>query len=201
MFASIFGFIHKFFASLKPWVVVNPWEQCLRVRLGKNIRLLGAGIHYRLPFFDEFFVQPIRLRIIGIERQTLTCLDGRSVTLDGTVGFSITDLEALYRSLHQVDHTIRNIVKAAVSDSVCRQNAQDLQPGSLANTVHNVVRSKLSYAGLLIESYSVTMFVVSDNRGVRTIRLVGDWGTDRDNTYMDLDKPAVSALGTTPRPH
>lgn len=44
------------------WVVIQPWEQGIRVRLGKKRVRLEPGIHFRIPYLDAVFKQSNRLR-------------------------------------------------------------------------------------------------------------------------------------------
>lgn len=63
---ELFGAIFRFFRQFQIWVVVAPWEQAVRVRLGKHLSVLNAGVHLKLPFADLVYLQSVRLRISGI---------------------------------------------------------------------------------------------------------------------------------------
>ena len=53
------------------WVIVAPWEQGLRVRAGKHVLLLKPGLHVRIPYIDQVFIQSSRLRIVHLAMQTV----------------------------------------------------------------------------------------------------------------------------------
>ena len=76
-------------------VIVAPWEQAIRVRLGRRVRLLPAGAYLVIPFIDRVYRQTIRRRLSIIPPQTLTTRDGKSVTLGSAVGYSIVDLGSI----------------------------------------------------------------------------------------------------------
>jgi len=43
----------------KIWVIVQPWEQGLRVRLGKHIKLVNGGLYFKIPYIDSYYIQSI----------------------------------------------------------------------------------------------------------------------------------------------
>src|SRR3954469_20788485 len=94
----------------KIWVIVQPWEQALRVRCGKNIRLMNGGVYFRIPYFDSFYVQSIRLRVIDLTIQTVTTSDLHTVTLSGSIGYQIDDIRKLYTTLYHPELTLSTIV-------------------------------------------------------------------------------------------
>ena len=53
------------------WVIVQPWESCLRVRLGRHVALLAPGVHWRIPYVDQAYRQSVRLRIAHLPTQTV----------------------------------------------------------------------------------------------------------------------------------
>src|SRR5467141_2687015 len=81
------------------WIVIAPWEQGLRVRIGKIAAELGPGIHFRIPFFDRIYVQSIRLRTIMRSNQTVSSFDGHPLALSFSIDFSITNLREMFDTL------------------------------------------------------------------------------------------------------
>ena len=57
--------------DLFTWIViVAPWEQALRIRLGKRVKLCKAGCYLRIPFIDRIYRQSIRRRLSYFQTQT-----------------------------------------------------------------------------------------------------------------------------------
>ena len=63
MLNSFMEGVRQFLKALQMWVTIAPWEQGLRVRLGRRVKLLGAGVHLRLPVLDVLYIQTVRTRI------------------------------------------------------------------------------------------------------------------------------------------
>ena len=167
MIASILDSIKAFFRSIQFWIIISPWEQGIRVRFGKWTKKLNSGTHFKIPIFDRFYVQSTRMRITGLSRQTVTSLDGKTVTLNGNIGYCIEDIETLYNTIHHAEDTIQSIAKGIISDYVSQHNVKDCTPNALQEATSE--KLQLSKYGLGCGRIYITDFAV-----VRTYRLIGD---------------------------
>lgn len=152
---------------VKIWIIIQPWEAGIRVRLGKTIKLLTKGIYFRIPYIDSVYVQPIRLRVIQNPLQTLTTKDGQAVSIQLVVGYSICDILKLYKTLHQPDSTLSNMTLGGVSDYICTRALSEIAPSNLERDLMQEF-TKIDY-GVRFEYVKITGFVA-----VKTIRLIQD---------------------------
>lgn len=157
--------LHQLSRLLVWFVVVAPWEQALRVRLGKRVQLLGAGTYFAIPFFDRIYRQSIRRRLATIPPQALTTRDRHSITVGGAVGYVIDDLRRLYDTLHDADGTIDASVSAMISEYVATHDLTECTPLSIEECVRGQL--DLSQYGLGSQEFYVTNFVAC-----RTYRLI-----------------------------
>lgn len=169
-FSTILEHIGKLFLW---WIIVEPWEQGLRVRLGKKIKLLPPGIYFRIPFFDAVYVQEIRMRMLSINPQTVTTKDGKTITVFSSVGYSIKDIRQLYETIAQPDSTIANTVLGAIADHVSSNDSANCFPMDIEKAVKSKLQS-LEY-GVEFEHIKITGYSI-----VRTYRLIqdGSWVND-----------------------
>ena len=147
------------------WVIVAPWEQAVRVRLGKRVALLRAGCHLRIPLIDRVFRQSVRRRYITVPTQTITTLDGKTVTVSGGMGYAIRDVLTLYDTLHDAEDVVQTEVNAAVARFMSVRNLHDCLPLAIEQAVAAAV--DLSRYGLEAGDFCVTDFAVA-----RTYRLI-----------------------------
>jgi regulator of protease activity HflC (stomatin/prohibitin superfamily) len=152
---------------LQWWIILAPWEQALRVRRGKIVHQLGGGIHLRIPFFDRFFVQSVRMRISELPIQTLTTLDGHTITLSGTLRYRIENLHKLYETLHDAEGTLSHIAQGAVADYIVTHPLEDCEPHTVVEAVSVVVKAELGNFGLNDIDVRIT-----DYARVRTYRFI-----------------------------
>jgi hypothetical protein len=138
------------------FVVIAPWEQAIRVRLGKTVTLLGAGWAVRIPFIDRVYRQSIRRRLALIRPQTLTTADRHVITLAGAVGFEVADLLRLYDTLEAPNDTIENEVAALVAKFIGARTLHECTSQALEEYV--MVHLNLSRYGLAGQEFYTTSF-------------------------------------------
>lgn len=163
---SLVDLIRSFFRGVRPWVVISPWEQGLRVRLGKHVRVLGAGVHLRIPGLDVVHIQSVRRRISTIGTQTLTTTDDRTITVAGSLGYEIADIEKLYRGLHHAEDTLQQLGRRAIAKYVTIHQLSDCTPRQLEGLADELAFEEY---GLHNPELAITDFAV-----VKTYRLIGD---------------------------
>ena len=165
---DIIDYLSKLFTW---WVVVMPWEQGIRVTLGKKMLLMTKGVYLKLPLLHTIFVQEKRLRVINLPIQTICTSDGHALTLSCSVGYSIVDIIKLYNTLYQPDMTISNIVAAKIAEQICNVKLEDCKPSMVQAGVNESLLS--SDYGLKFEYVNITNFAY-----VKTFRLI------QDQSYM-----------------
>lgn len=164
------------------WIVVAPWEQAIRVRLGKRVELLSPGIHLRIPFVDRIYLQSVRTRISSLPPQTLTTKDGKALTIAVSLRYAISDLLTLYNTLHHAEGTLANIVLGAVGEFVMDHVLADCQPRDIGSWVCDHIN--LDRYGLKDAAVTVMTFA-----SVRTYRLImGDGQAWLAGDYLDTTR-------------
>lgn len=169
------------------WITVAPWEQAIRVRLGKHVQLLEAGVHLRIPVADRIYRQSTRRRNSALPAQTLITKDGKPLTVAVMVGYRISDLLRLYETLHHAEATISCIVLGAVGEFVVARESSDCGPGELAREV--IRAADLGRYGLDDIAVTVTSFAF-----VRTYRFItGDGNCWSIGDHLDTSREDLEA--------
>lgn len=146
--------------QLMTWfIVIAPWEQAIRIRMGKRRRLLEPGFYIRIPFIDRIFKQSVRRRLHIITPQTLTTRDGKIVICGGAVGFSITDLFKLYDTLESPNDTIANEVAGIVAEFIGAHRLEECRVRAIEEFVMG--KLDLSRYGLSGQEFILTQFAVT----------------------------------------
>ncbi len=153
--------------AIKIWIIVQPWQEGIRVRNGKKIKRLSKGIYFRIPYFDSIYIQENRLRVASMPMQTLTTKDLKTITINGAIGYQINNILTLYQTLYHPETTLINITMSEVAEYVFTKNLNEITPQEIEKSVLNKLSSK-DY-GLNFEYYRITTFAV-----VRTFRFIQD---------------------------
>lgn len=165
--------IIEYLTYLKPYEIINEWEEGLKVTLGKCGKVCRTGIFLKIPFIDEFYVQPVRERVVGMPLQSLTSLDGKDICIKGALTYKIIDIKKLYTEVHAPETTIINIASDAIC-SFCMKNSYEQSMNDkkefLANLKEyvNKILDELDY-GISFYEFKVTAF-----SSVKTYRLIQD---------------------------
>lgn len=166
------------------WFVVLPWEEALRVRGGKARRRYTAGLHFRVPYYDQVFKQSTRLRWTSIPPQTLTTRDGAAVTLAGQIGYSIADLDKLYDTLQQGESAVQSIAAGAVARHIVRLDRSECT----LDKIEAGCTLDLSRYGLTAGALQLTTFAF-----VKTLRIINDSHPHIWEDYLDTRNDADTA--------
>lgn len=159
------------------WIILEPWEKGLRIRLGKNITLLEKGIHFRLPVFDSIYIQNTRVRLSKMAPQTVSTKDGSTVTLIPALEYKTTDVFKLYNNVQLPEMTVESVVKSEIAKLLNDTPIKDL---SIKNIELKALESLASYDyGLEFISVRIVGYAV-----VQTFRLIQDqeWSVEGLNT-------------------
>lgn len=170
---------------LQWWIVLAPWEAGIRVRGGKTVTVLGAGIHFRIPFLDRFFVQSTRYRITDLPIQTISTEDGHTITLKSQVGYRITDIHRLYETLHGAEATIGSLAQSEISEFVVTRPLADCNPHQIEAVVTSYLGKKLREFGIGAADVTIT-----DYARVKTYRLITQdiYPSQSPSMQMDIER-------------
>jgi Membrane protease subunits, stomatin/prohibitin homologs len=149
------------------WVVVMPWEQGIRVTLGKKAVVLNKGIYLKLPLIHQVYVQEKRMRVIVVPIQTLSTADGHVITISCSVAYSITDIFKLYNTLYQPDMTISNLMLGKISEYICTHKLTECRIDQIEYALAQSIKS--TDYGLTYEYVKIVNFA-----SVKTFRLIQD---------------------------
>lgn len=150
------------------WFIVEPWEQAVRVRFGKHVRLFGAGAHIQIPFFDSIYKQNTRRRLCSMGSQALTTQDQQVLTVHSTIGYVIVDVLKLQQGLHDADGTIVQHVTARIAEDIASHKLTECGPAAIAMRVRQ--KLDLSPYGLNVVEFALTSYTAN----VQTIRILQD---------------------------
>lgn len=169
--------------ALQWWIIIAPWEQGIRVRMGKHVTRLEPGVHLRLPLVHAVYRQSVRMRWCDLPTQTIATADGKTVTLSVTLGYQVDDIERLYTTLHHAEATLRNMTLSAVAAAIHGMDAECCTP----RAVEEHATDALDFAAYGVGEVRIR---ATDFAFVRTYRLIQDqrWVTAGDD--LDTTQPA-----------
>lgn len=172
---QIFGFIGKL---LEWWFVVMPWEQAIFVRKGSKVKLLKAGIYFKIPFIDMVFIQTIRTRTIDLPVQTASTIDGKTITMKSFISYSIGDMYKLYNTLAMPELSLSGMVMGGIAEYIRSNESKNVAPKNIETFVNEQINAELY--GLKEISIKITSWAE-----VKTFRLIQDASWQAETLNME----------------
>jgi regulator of protease activity HflC (stomatin/prohibitin superfamily) len=111
MIDRLLDFLLSVFERIVPVIIVKEYDQAALFRFGKFLRILGPGMHFKIPVFDDPDVHTVVPTTLQLPAQSVTTKDGRQVVVKAVVKYSIADLEVF--AVKAFD------AKDALSDRTC----------------------------------------------------------------------------------
>lgn len=183
----IFEWIGRLFAMARFFVIVRPWERCIRLRLGHaEEEELATGFHWCIPFLDETLIFNTRLRLAAVPNASLTTSDGQSLSLSLNVWFRNEKPLRTMMSLQQPEDSCAGFAQELAALYVESRNLVDIDREELRGFVKDEIGHITD--GLVIERVGVSEYVVPD----RTFRIINnEWRPQtrpdvHDVTKMDI---------------
>jgi hypothetical protein len=174
--------ITNFAEAFKWFYILQPWEQALRVRIGKHITLHSGGLHFKIPYIDFIFKQNTRLRISDVPSQTITTLDSRTITLSGALQYRVNDITPLFTKLHMAENTIAQECQAILTEYIACNVFAVCTPKHVMEHAQSNLR---------LEQYGLAdvRFILKDYAVVKTYRFItGDMAMWTDHA-LETDTP------------
>jgi len=160
-------------SAVRPWVIVAPWEQAVRVRLGRRVDLLGPGVHFRAPIADRAVTLCTRERRVQEHNQTMQTADGSVFTMTIAVTYSIGNAKQMLESIAQPEATIMIRAQSCVAKVVSEMPGDGVCPSAIEKGAADGFAEGVKDWGLAGASIQVLGFAK-----VRTYRLLmNDYST------------------------
>lgn len=116
---AFIDFLLQVWRDLLCFKIIAPWEEGLRVRFGKRYRAFGPGVHFKLPFFDQFHVMNVRRQTVDLEDQTVETKDGVPVLVSLSLQYEIRNVANVFVKVQDFDVSLlteaMNIVAAWIN--------------------------------------------------------------------------------------
>lgn len=116
---SLLNFLLQIWRELLFFKIIAPWEEGLRVRVGKYYRAFGPGPHFKLPFIDTFHVVNVRRQTVDLEDQTVETRDRIPVLVSLSLQYEIRNIQNVFVKVQDFDVSLlteaMNVVAAWIN--------------------------------------------------------------------------------------
>jgi regulator of protease activity HflC (stomatin/prohibitin superfamily) len=170
VFDKLLDFFISIIKIFQFWVVIYPYENGVRLRLGKYDSTLRQGFHWCLPFkIDRVITIDTVSRTLRLGAQSLVTSDKKHIVINSVVTCEILDARKALLNVNSVEHVIDDACSGFVAAYVS-ENTFDTIVKSCSmpdNSLTNVCRKHAAQFGIRISKVQFTDVTQS-----RTFRLL-----------------------------
>jgi regulator of protease activity HflC (stomatin/prohibitin superfamily) len=119
---ALIDFIIRNLLQLWPIARVYEWQVAIMVRRGKIHRSLSPGLHWRWWFFDEARTYPAAECVVALAAGALTTADGRSIVVDGNIGYRMVDMARNYRACWNIEKSLAGLAAGVLCSELAQRH-------------------------------------------------------------------------------
>jgi regulator of protease activity HflC (stomatin/prohibitin superfamily) len=174
MFDVLRDLIIYIWSELKPFIVINTYEEAVVLRLGKFNKTMKEGLHFKIPFADEVMSHHTIITTLNLPSQSLVTLDKKSIVVKAMVKFRITDIKTFMLEIFDKQDAISDIGQGIIKNIIMAKTWEECTDIEIDNTLTKKIRSEIKKYG--IEIIQVTLTDICE---MRSIRLINDSSFNR----------------------
>ena len=169
MLDKLMDLLVRFGRDMLPFVIIEQWNGAVQLRLGKFIKVLYPGIHFKIPFFDSVIETPVITQSVNLPSQTLTTLDDESIVLKSIIRYKVSNIQTYLLSVMHANDVLIDTTQGIIRDVVERTTWNDLV--DVNETITNEVKEYVVRWGIEVEAVTITDLGI-----VKSFRIFGDEG-------------------------
>lgn len=146
------------------WVVLEPYERGLLVRLGTFKHELESGFHWRLPFhIDQVFYEIVVPRTANISSLSTTTLDGKSIGFDAVITYKISDLKKAILEVTDLTDAVTDSCAGIIGTTLTKSTWDEIKGGEAVEGLTAACRKRGFRWGVEIQSVQLKGIAIVKN--------------------------------------
>ena len=129
---ALFDWLMSIWDSLIPLTIIDPWEEGIRVRVGKWVKRIGPGPVLTWWFIDEVFTINTLRQVVDLNNDSVETLDRVPMLVSITITYKIRDAAKTWLSVQDHDESIVTDAMTIVAAWINKTNYEDV-------TVENLI--------------------------------------------------------------
>ncbi len=106
--------------------IVKQWEKAAVLRLGKIIKTVEPGLHFRIPFIDTVTKVDMRTQTVDLKGQSAITKDNISLGVDAVVFMTIEDPEKIITQIVDYRDAVSKYAQTAIRNIIGQYELDDL---------------------------------------------------------------------------
>lgn len=171
MIDRLFDLIVTFWERISPFIVIDQTERGIIKRLGIFNREIDPGLRFKWFFIETCETATTIVTTLGLNSQTLTTKDDKSIVISAIVKYNIEDVKLYLLNVYDSVDVLADVTMGEIQKKVAKTNYTDLS--KVERAILRKVRSS-------VKDYGIHVHIVTfiDIGAVKSIRLIQDGGSD-----------------------
>jgi len=164
--ARLIDLILEFWRDLIPWIIIDSFEQAVILRLGAGKlnspggrpyhRVIGPGLHWRLPFADQPFRQNVVPESSTFSPQVFVSKDGAAYLCQFHVLHTIIDIVTYTCDVEDADSVLTDAIAGTLRRVIATLTDEELRGDNLETLLTARARSRAKRFGIYVERVYVS---------------------------------------------
>lgn len=166
MFDKLIDLIVQFIDNIVPFVTIQSYNRAVLFRFGIAKKVLGPGIHFKIPFFDAVDERTVITTTLSIPEQSLTTFDQKEIVVKAVVKYNINDIWKNVLNIYDPVDAISDTTQAVIKEQVTKRTFSECADNEMDNEITKKVRLQVKNWGIDIEKVTLT-----DNGKIKSLRI------------------------------
>lgn len=169
MFDKLIDIIVQWINDILPMVIIPSYEEGVRLSFGKFKKVLGPGLHFKLPFVDEIVRHHVVVTTLSLPAQSLYTLDKQNFVVKGVIKYKIADVKTFLLEVYDAQDALSDITLSIIKNIIVSLPAEKCIDPELDSLLTKKVRVEAKKWGVEIQQVTLT-----DVAPIRSFRLIND---------------------------
>ena len=169
MLDRLFELIATSLNSLVPWVVLEPYERGVYLRLGRFVREVEPGFHWVIPcHIDTIYHENVVPRTERLSGLATTTSDGRSVGFDAVITYRISNIQKAILEVNDLKDAIADSCAGTIGTTLSNVTWEEIRHGDVVDRLTAECRKRGWKWGVEIQSVQLTGIALVKNLRIST---------------------------------
>lgn len=150
--------LSDFWGYLMPFVTIDPFEEGVRVRLGKYTKVLKSGTYIfpnKIPFIDYVYTAVTKPDTKELTPIYITTTDGETIVITPVIGFEITDIHQWLMEANEPHSNLYDIAGMVTADVVTDMTWEEVKKKSTYTKIKNKINSQIEHLGATVNKFGL----------------------------------------------
>jgi len=169
MFDKLIDLLSNWIEQILPLFIIPDYEMGVVLRFGKYKKIVGPGIYFKIPFFDQVLSQHVVVTTLSLPPQSLYTKDKQNIVVKGVVKYRISEVKTFLLEVYDAQDAISDMTQSIIKNIIMDKTLDECIDPEIDNTLTKKARVEAKKWGVEIQQVTLT-----DLAPIRSFRLIND---------------------------